>query len=447
MAKRKSGDGLLRKRKDGRWEARIVIGYDENNLPITKNVTSNNKQECINKLEKLKKEYDKPKEILIDKNITFGEWVDYVYQNFRKINLRNSTKKDYEYEIYKYIIPYVGKIKVRELTKTDFEDFYTKLKEHGLSNKVIKGCHIMCRAMLQDAIKEGIIQKNPTENIKTATPKPKKITVLSHEEMQRFLIQAKYEGYFELFLTALMTGMRRGELLALKWSDLNLKTGELQIQRQVKRYNGELQISSPKTDKSNRLIILPMALTKILEEYKKSVDSEWIFPSPVKENSPRDPDAAHKKLQRILKRAGCHKIRFHDLRHTFATMALDGGMDIKTLSDMIGHATSSTTLNVYLHSTDKMKKEAASKIDGIFGINRAIIPKEEIKPTETVFEPTKTKYRKPGTGCIHKIKDNLYEGRISTRIDGKRKSKCVYGKTEEECEKKLQELIKTTQSA
>ena len=236
MAKR---NGLLRKRKDGRWEGRIVIGYDDKKLPITKNVTSKSKTECLKKLEQLQKDYAKPDKI-ISPDITFEEWINYRYQNFRKLNIRVTTQEDYEYEIYRYIIPMIGNIKIKEFKKPNLEQFYADLKAKGLSDRVIKGCHMLCKSMLQDAVKEGIIQKNPADNIKLPNPKPKKIDVLSQEEIQSFLIQAKYEGYFELFLTALMTGMRKGEVLSLKWSDLNLKTGELHIQRQVKRIKGGL---------------------------------------------------------------------------------------------------------------------------------------------------------------------------------------------------------------
>ena len=175
---------------------------------------------------------------------------------------------------------------------------------------------------------------------------------------------------------------------------------------------------------------------------RKAQTSDWIFPSPVKVNSPRDPSAVYRELQRILKRAECHKIRFHDLRHTFATMALDGGMDIKTLSDMIGHASASTTLNIYLHSSDKTKRDAAGKIDGIFGESKESTPKNEKDTAQTIFEPVKGNRRKAGTGCIHKINDNLYEGRFSIKENGKRHAKCVYATTNEECEIKLQNLIK-----
>ena len=442
MPKRKNGSGLLRKRADGRWEGRVVVGYDENNLPITKNVTSNSKSECQQKLGELIREYANTA-YTIENDITFGKWIDFIYRNFRKMNLRPATKENYEYEIYKYIIPKLGDIRVKDLKAVDFENLYRELKEKNYSDRLIKGCHMLCKSALEDAVKEGIIQKNPVKTINPKNPKPKKVDVLSSEEMQRFLIQAKYEGCFELFITALSTGIRRGEILGLKWSDLNLKTGEFYIQRQVQRINGELVVSPPKTQKSKRTIIIPKSLLQILTEYKKTQNSEWIFPSPVKENSPRDPAAIYKTLQRILKRAECHKIRFHDLRHTFATMAIDGGMDIKTLSDMIGHTSVSTTLDVYLHSTDKMKQEAASKINGIFEKDGNVTPKSENKAPKTIFEPVRAKRRRAGTGCIHKINDNLYEGRISVKEKDKKRSKCVYAKTKKECEEKLQMLIKS----
>ena len=156
--------------------------------------------------------------------------------------------------------------------------------------------------------------------------------------------------------------MRRGEILGLQWDDLNMKTGVLKISRQVVLLNGKIHISEPKTKTSIRNIILPTDIVELLAEYKKTVNSKWLFPSPVKEDMPRNPTAVRKILDRTLEKADCKHIRFHDLRHTFATTALANGMDIKTLSAIIGHNSAETTLNIYTHITDEMQKSAAEKI-------------------------------------------------------------------------------------
>ena len=162
----------------------------------------------------------------------------------------------------------------------------------------------------------------------------------------------------------------------------------------------------------------------------------------VDENGRLDPAAVRKKLSAVLKRAGCPAARFHDLRHTFATSALEHGMDVKTLSTVIGHVSSATTLNTYAHITDTMKQKAADKIDR--AITGTEPPHEETpKPLgRTAFQPVKGKYRKPGTGCISQINGHLWEGRYSPKVNGKRMARNVYATTEAECEAKLAELIR-----
>ena len=268
--------------------------------------------------------------------------------------------------------------------------------------------------------------------------------ILSPEEIQRLLIQAKEDGCFELLLLELSTGLRRGEICALQWDDLNFNTGELQVKRQVHRVKGELAVSEPKTKASNRSVILPPPVLMVLSDYKTEINSVWLFPSPLNNDSPRDPAAVRKRLTTILERADCKRVRFHDLRHTFATASLEHGMDIKTLSTIIGHISTATTLNVYAHVTDEMRKIAAAKIDRGIAKSESLqdIDTAPRKPAPSTFLPHKGQRRKPGTGCVSQINEKLWEGRYSPKLpNGDRLARNVYAHSEKECEQKLAELI------
>ena len=458
--KRKQGEGMLRLRKDGRWEGRVVVDYDENGLPITKNVTAKTKFKCEEKLKALKETLGKAIERL-NPDMPYGNWLDFWYQNFCKLTLRAITKVGYENCIYKHIIPEIGQISLNALTQNDLQQFYARLKKQGrlqpsekkgksVSDRMVRSCHAICRASLEKAILEGLITKNPSLGCKLPSKKGREMQILSPSELGRFLARAKEEDYYEMFLLELSTGMRRGEILGLKWSDLNLTNGSLRIARQVVAAGSQTLVQAPKTKNSIRTIILPPYMVELLAEMKKHKTCEWIFPSPVKQGEPRNPSAVYHRFKLILERSGCKNIRFHDLRHTFATMALENGMDVKTLSDMIGHVSAETTLNIYSHITDTMRLQAAVKIDREIGGKNAEMPESKSEPSQTVsseidgfVEPYKPKIRKSGTGCITMINEHLYEGRYSPKINGKRMARNVYAKTREECEEKLAELIKT----
>ena len=307
---------------------------------------------------------------------------------------------------------------------------------------MVRMCHATCRSALEKAVQDGLIRVNPALGCKLPPKKAREMQVLTREELQRFLIQAKFEGYYEVFLLDLATGLRRGELMALQWDDLNFKTGVLNVNKQVYDVRGQLQISTPKTKNSVRKIVLPPAVVEVLREYKKTVDSRWMFPSPVKEDCPITPGVVRRRLQLILEHAGCKHVRFHDLRHTFATLALENGMDVKTLSAMLGHVSAATTLDIYTHITDDMRLTAAANIDR--GIGK-MEPQEEAEPERkdiVDFQPYVGKKRKPGTGCVSELNDHLFEGRYSPIWpDGTQHSRNVYAHTREECEEKLKALI------
>ncbi len=300
MAKRrKRGSGSVRLRKDGRWEGRAVTGYDDKGLPKTKNVLAKTKSECVQKLKELSASIGKP-EPAAKPGMTLGQWLDHWYQSCKKSNLRPNTQMSYEQRIYNYIIPALGDTPLDKLTQNDLQQFYTDLKQNGriknvghygsgLSDQTVRGCHTTLRSALEMAVSKKLIACNPADGCRLPPAKPREMQVLTPEEVQRLLIQAREDSCYELLLLEIATGLRRGELLALQWDDLNFKTGALRVERQVHRAKGELIISQPKTKAANRTIILPAPLLGVIKEYRQQVHSCWMFPSPRKDDLPLDP--------------------------------------------------------------------------------------------------------------------------------------------------------------
>ena len=454
---------MIRQRTDGRWEGRYVVGYDDRGYPKTKNVLAKTKRECTGKLQKLKEELGGIKSDKVKPDMRFADWLEYWYENHSKPRLRLTTQAGYENCIRLHISPELGQIPLNRLTQNDLQQFYARLKKNGrkvrtecygegLSDRMVRMCHAICRSALEKAAQDGLIRVNPAIGCKLPPKKAREMQVLDRDELHRFLIQAQAEGYYELFLLDLATGLRRGELIALQWDDLDFETGVLNVDKQVYEVNGELQFTEPKTKSSIRKLVLPPSVVEALREYQKRVHSRWMFPSPVKEDRPLTPGSVRSRLQLILEHAGCKHVRFHDLRHTFATLALQNGMDVKTLSAMLGHVSAATTLDIYTHITDDMQRMAAANIDR--GIGKAapqedgsepgkgIPPTQPEKPRMTDFKPYMGRKRKSGTGCISQISEHCWEGRYSPKWpDGKKHSRNIYAKTREECEEKLKVLI------
>ena len=203
MAKRRpSGDGMVRKKEDGSWEGRVVIGYDEKNLPKTKNVLAKTKSECVEKLKQLQEQYAPPKSDKIKLEMPFGEWMDFWYQTYIKSGLRPATQSTYESTIYQHIIPQLGKIPLCQLTQKDLQQFYAHLKKEGrlvrteqfgkgLSDRMVRMCHAKCRAALDQAVQENLIRTNPAVGCKLPPkPEPGDAGAVT-PGLQRFLIQAR----------------------------------------------------------------------------------------------------------------------------------------------------------------------------------------------------------------------------------------------------------------
>ncbi len=387
MAKRRpAGDGTVRKRVDGRWEARIVVGHKRDGSPIYKAVTARTQKQAVAGLVELKNMYDGI-ELTEDSRMTLAEWLNKWMTEYKIPVLRPSTVESYNGEINRYINPHLGDHIITQLKTSDLQKCYNALlaegrmkksrKHKGLSAASVRKVHTLLYEALDCAVREGFIPNNPAKG--TVLPKivRQEKKILNLAQMKRLMRILEDNPYWRaFFFTDLMTGMRRGEICGLKWEDFDDTRSTLRVQRTIRYHRGELCVYPPKTEDGKRRICLPDSLWWVLSEHKASAVSEWIFPDPLSPDRPLRPEKAYNKLTSLLKRARLPHIRFHDLRHSFASVSANQGIAPQVLSGIVGHSKTSFTLDTYAHVTTDMHRNAAriveSYITDIFG--------KELKP-------------------------------------------------------------------
>ena len=376
MAKRRAnGEGNIRKRSDGRWEGRCTVGSDpKTGKRIVKNVLGKTQAEVKEKLRKLLEEH-REMDIVRSDEYTVAEWVKTWFELYSKPNLRPSTVEYYRRFIECHIIPNLGHIKLNKLTTRDIQKLYNDMKDHGrvrevqkaknpgLSSSYVRGLHTMLHNCLERARKERLILHNPTEDCIVPKLEKKEMKILRQEDIRAYLKAADARGMLTMFYLELTSGLRKGELVALLWSDLDIERKTLSVSKQaVRGEDKEITVTRPKTSTSSRQISIPQeAVELLIHEHEKHPDNPYMFPSP-KTGGMWFPDSIVNLHKKILKDAGLEHIRFHDLRHTFATMALQNGVDVKTVSSMLGHYDAGFTLSTYAHATNRMQEEAAERM-------------------------------------------------------------------------------------
>lgn len=395
--RRARGEGSIRKRKDGRWEGRYTIERDdETGKFIYRSVLAKTQIECKKRLHEAMQAQQEAhrsqeKKVLEDKvsalepqhaleqvneknkSYTVGEWLGVWYEIYSKPNLRKSTQVQYKYFLMDIVSPRIGQVPIEMLTGLQLQRLYQDLRKDGkirkpgnfdpgLSAKTVRSIHMLLHCSLNQAVKEGLIPKNPTDDCKPPKVERREMRVIQPDQISSYLRAAANHNVLPMFYLELTSGLRKGELIALLWSDLDIKQSSISITKTMSRREGKVEVSPPKTKNSiRRIVISEQAVELLQEEHNRHPQNPYMFPSPVT-GTMYDPDAIGRIHKKLLKEAGLEDCRFHDLRHTFATLALQNGVDIKTLSGILGHSSSGFTLDTYTHVTTKMQQEAANKM-------------------------------------------------------------------------------------
>ena len=330
VKKRANGEGNIRKRADGRWEGRYTAGYHpETGKRIIKNVLSKTQAECK---AKLKKAIEESQSLDIGRadEYTVAAWLRTWFELYSKLHIRPSTMNYYHRNIEQHIIPAIGDIPLNKLTTRDLQKFYNDLQSNGrlrkvqkkekpgLSNSTVRGIHMMLHNALDRAVKEKLILSNPTENCIIPKIEKQEMKILHPDHISAYLNAAERRNALPMFYLELVSGLRKGELVALQWSDLDEANCTISVSKQASwDTEHQLILSRPKTGNSIREVSIPQDAVELLkQEHAKHPSNPWMFPSG-RTGEMYHPDSVVTLHKRILKDAGLEHIRFHDLRHPY----------------------------------------------------------------------------------------------------------------------------------
>ena len=321
MAKRRpSGDGMVRRRENGRWEGRIVVGHKRGGEPIYHSVYAKTQKELLDKLHREIERYDGV-ELTEDSLMTLGTWLDRWLDEYAANAVRHSTLKNYRY-MANHVKRELGDKQVSSVTVEDVQQMYHRLIGRGLSATTVRHVHSMLHLAMDAAVRSHLTAQNPADLAVPPRAERGEMRILTEQQLDTFMKAIRDDAsWYDFFYTELTTGLRRGEICGLRWDDFDEKIGVLHVRRTLHTEDGRLVAGATKTGCGTRDIVLPDGTTEVLRKRKAGSYSEWIFPNLTKPELPISPGAAYHRLKEILKRANLPDIRFHDLRHPYVKTA------------------------------------------------------------------------------------------------------------------------------
>jgi integrase len=313
--------------------------------------------------------------------VRFGEYLIEQWLPTRELQLRPSTYSSYEVMINKHVLPELGGVKIQQMTANHLDRFYAKLSKSGLSPKTVHNVHVMLHKALHDAVRKSLLPRNPAEAADPPSIKKAdrgEMSIWTPEQVRTFFDGIAKHRLAAGYILSAITGMRRGEILGLRWSDIDFDEKLLVINQTVVSVNYEILTGGPKTAGSRRRLALDDQMLGILRAHQAVqqnaretvgtlyVDHGLVFARV--DGGATHPDYFSQTFDRTVRRLALPKVRLHDLRHTNATIGLAAGVPIKIMSTRLGHATTAFTQDVYMRSTDSLERDAARRIAAsVFG--------------------------------------------------------------------------------
>ncbi len=387
--------GHIRQRSKGSWTIVVDVGRDPETGKRqqqwhTVKGTKRNAQKMLNEILVAmdKGTYVKPN------RLTLGEWLGQWLDSYVVMHTTPRTQESYHSIIHIHLLPSLGSIPLHQLRPQHIQSYYARAlvsgranQKGGLSARSVLYHHRILSEALSHAVRMGVVVRNAADLVDPPRPPRAKIATLIPEEVRKFLDAAQETSYYVFFSTLLYTGLRRGELLALRWRNLDLAMGSLSVvETAFKLRDGEYVISQPKTPHSRRTVSLSLSLVTLIRVYRADhellriqlgdtlKDDDFVFMQP--DGSPLSPNAVTLAFRRIIRKAGLNHIRVHDLRHTHATLMLKAGVHPKIVSERLGHAGVGITLDIYSHVLPGLQEAAAEKFDRILDLDESTIIRE-----------------------------------------------------------------------
>jgi integrase len=369
MGKRANGEGTVYQRKDGRWVASILLENGKR-----KSIYCKTQQEAIKVARKVNHEKDQGM-LISTEDQTLSTFLTTWLQDTAQPRLRDRTYLRYRELIELHVLPMLGKVKLQKLSPQHLQRLYNQKREEGYAPQTIKHIHRVLHRALNDALKWDLVAKNVCDAVDAPRVPKQEMKALTPEQAQQFLEAAKGSPLEALFVLALTTGMRRGELLALQWTDIDFVRGILQVRRTITRLPKRgFVVSEPKTTKSRRAIQLTELAIDALKRHRTKQhetrlkagaawqSQDWVFCTDV--GTPLDPTTMlRSSFWPLLAKAGVPKIRFHDLRHSAASLLLSMGTHPKIVQELLGHSNISMTLDTYSHTIPSLQADAVSRLN------------------------------------------------------------------------------------